>query len=597
MRSRNRSIPQCRPSATSPGKESIPVNGLPRSASKYQLLVLPALVLFSLITAAATTKPTTAISAGQSVSNDPNSACASCHREIYDRYRTTPMANASGLAADGLTSADFRHASSGVHYRVFEQSGQVWLSYHREAATPTSSELDGRQQLIYFLGSGKRGRTYLFQQQGYWFEAPINWYAKKQLWDMPPNYLAAREMPLTLAVDPGCLHCHASGVASALPDARNHYAAAPFAYGGITCSACHGDATAHIASRGKVSLPEIDSMEPLRRDSVCLNCHLEGQAAVIRRGKQLQNFTPGDNLFDYALFFVYGSESGSGGRATSQWEALLKSACKQQSGDRLTCTTCHDPHSSPSPSKRVAFYRQRCLQCHNQAGFQQNHHPGNPDCTSCHMARPPSNDIAHEQVTDHWIKKRVTQERLPLPTSGNLVVVGGFPASDRDLGLAYAQMAARGDRQSGIRALELLRNAEKQDNAEKHDSGASGDHELHAQLAFLDQLNDNTQEAAEEYRKALTADSNDSLAAGNLALIQAGQHHYSEAIRLWDQVFSHDPVQLSAGLNLAVVECGAGQRTAALATLERLLTFSPDNGRAQAMAADIRSGKQSCGTK
>jgi predicted CXXCH cytochrome family protein len=408
---------------------------------------------------------------------------------------------------------------------------------------------------------------------------------------MTPNYLSTREMPLTLAVDPGCLHCHASGVASALPDARNHYAAAPFAYGGITCSACHGDATAHIASGGKASMANIDSMEPLRRDSVCLNCHLEGQAAVIRQGKQLQNFTPGDNLFDYALFFVYGSESGSGGRATSQWEALLKSACKQQSGDKLTCTTCHDPHGSPSPSDRVAFYRKRCLQCHNQADFAQNHHPENPDCTSCHMARPPSNDIAHEQVTDHWIKKRVTQQRLPLATSGDLVVVGGFPAADRDLGLAYAQMAARGDRQSGLRALELLQSAEKQS------SDAPGDHELHAQLGFLDQLNGDTQQAAEEYRKALIADSNDSLAAGNLALIQAGQHHYSEAIGLWDSVFGHDPAQSSAGLNLAVVQCRTGQRTAALATLERLLAFSPDNGRAQAMAADIRSGKQSCGAK
>jgi predicted CXXCH cytochrome family protein len=502
------------------------------------------------------------------------------------------MANASGPAAEGLITADFRHQASGVHYKVFEQSGQVWLSYQREAGNPSGNELDGRQQLLYFLGSGRRGRTYLFQQQGYWFEAPINWYAKKQLWDMPPNYLSTREMPLTLAVDPGCLHCHASVVATALPDARNHYARAPFAYGGITCSACHGDATSHIASGGKTSLPNIDSMQPIRRDSVCLNCHLEGQAAVIRQGKQLQNFTPGDNLFDYALFFVYGSETGSGGRATSQWEALLKSACKQQSGDKLTCTTCHDPHGSPSTSERVAFYRQRCLQCHNQPVFQQNHHPENQDCTACHMARPPSNDIAHEQVTDHWIKKRITQERLPLPTTGQLQVVGGFTAGDRDLGLAYAQMAVRGDRQATVPAIQLLRRTEEQT------SGAPLDHELHAQLGLLQQLNgDAQQEADYEYRLAIAADPYDSLAAGNLALIQAQEHRYSEAIRLWDQVFSHDPVQLGAGMNLAVVECGAGQRTAALETLERILTFSPDNGRAQVMVAEIRSGKQSCGTK
>jgi len=520
---------------------------------------------------------------------DPNAACANCHREIYLRYRNTPMANASGPAADGLTPADFRHDASEIHYKVFADSGKVWLGYAREAGT-SGRELNGRQELIYFLGSGKRGRTYLFQKQGYWFEAPINWYAKKQIWDMAPNYQSAHEMPFTLAVDPGCLHCHASGAASSLPDARNHYAGAPFANGGITCAACHGDGSAHIASGGKVSLANIDAMEPVKRDSVCLNCHLEGQAAVVRQGKQLENFTPGDNLFDYALFFVHRSESGSGGRATSQWEALLKSACKKASGDRLTCTTCHDPHGSPAPSERVAFYRQRCVQCHNQAGFQQTHHPENPDCTACHMARPPSNDIAHEQVTDHWIKKTVSQERLPLATTGDLVVVGGSSASDRDSGLAYAQMAARGDRQSGVRALDLLRRAEEQ-------PGALLDHELHTQLGFLEQLNGETQQAAEEYRLALSADPFDSLAGGNLAFIEEGLHQNAEAIRLWNSVFAHDPVQLGAAMNLAVVACGTGQRSVAIATLQRLVIFSPDNQKAQSMLANIRSGRQSCGAE
>ena len=86
-----------------------------------------------------------------------------------------------------------------------------------------------------------------------------------------------------------------------------------------------------------------------------LNCHLEGQVAVIREGKQQAEFRPGDNLFDYELFFVYESGTGSEGRAVSQWEALLKSACKQKSGDRMTCTTCHDPHGSPAPEERVCI--------------------------------------------------------------------------------------------------------------------------------------------------------------------------------------------------------------------------------------------------
>ncbi|MGB6687330.1 MAG: cytochrome c3 family protein, partial [Terracidiphilus sp.] len=402
------------------------------------------LLLAGLLAAGMVLRPAKVVHASQpAASPGSDAACAPCHKKIYERYRKTPMANASGPAIDGLMPADFEHAASGVHYKVFAQDGQVWLSFDREGVPGSElqdRELQGREQLRYFLGSGRRGRTYLFERQGYWFESPINWYAKKQMWDMAPNYLSAREAPLTLPVDPGCLHCHASSVAPALKDARNHYAGEPFAHGGITCAECHGDPTAHLASGGKAHMANIDAMQPVRRDSICLNCHLEGQAAVVREGKDLQAFVPGDDLFDYALFFVHSGENGSGGRATSQWEALLKSQCKQKSGDKLTCTTCHDPHGSPSPAERVGFYRQRCLQCHNQPEFAASHHAENPDCTACHMARPPSNDIAHEQVTDHWIRKRVSEERLPLATSGDLVAVGGFTAGDRDLGLAYAQM-------------------------------------------------------------------------------------------------------------------------------------------------------------
>lgn len=495
------------------------------------------------------------------------------------------MANASGPAIDGFIPADFVHKTSGVHYRIEKTADTVWLTYERDNP---DQPLNGRQQLRYFLGSGRRGRTYLFEQRGYWFEAPINWYAKKRIWDMTPHYLDAKEMPLTLPVDPGCLHCHASGAAHSLPDARNHYATEPFAAGGITCAACHGDPRKHLASGGKIRMLDIEALEPVRRDSICLNCHLEGQAAVARQGKHIEDFAPGDNLSDYMLFFVYRAPDESGARATSQWEALLKSACKQKSGDTMTCTTCHDPHSSPAPDKRVEYYRSKCLQCHNAGNFATKHHPENRDCTACHMARPPSNDIAHEQVTDHWIRKRISNEPLPRVTSGNLVAVGGTPADDRDLGLAYVQMAARGDGTAGRRALQLLRKAETED------AEADGDYEMHAQLGFLEQIAGDTTRAAAEYRKALEADPYDSLAAGDLALIDAQRKDYGSAIRLWQQVVRHDPTQLRAALNLAIVECEEGDGADALDALHRLTEFSPDDVAARELKTRLQSRSEPC---
>ncbi len=542
------------------------------------------IVLYAMALCAAAAAPPQADTA------DPDAVCAQCHALIVARYRKTPMAEASGAATAGFLAADFTHAASGIHYKVTKSDGQVWLDYERPEATG-GRELAGRVQLQYFIGSGLRGRTYLFDRDGYWFEAPINWYGKKQVWDMAPNFLSAREMPLTLPVDPGCLHCHASEVAQSLPDARNHYAGAPFGAGGITCASCHGDGTAHVASGGTVKMMDIDALMPVRRDSICLNCHLEGQAAVIRQGKRLAEFRPGDDLFDYAVFFVRRNEDGSGGRATSQWEALLMSRCKQASGDRMTCTTCHDPHGSPAESERVAYYRNRCLQCHSANGFAEKHHPENPDCVECHMARIPANDIAHEQVTDHWIRKRVSGTRLPLATSGPLVTVGDVEADDRDRGLAYAQMAMRGDETAGRQALVLLSRAEKEQN------GAIGDAELHAELGFLEQMDGNAAGATAEYKKALGTDPYEALAAGDLAVLEAQTHDYGDAVRLWRKVFEDDPGQLAAGIDLAMVECAAGQMEQAQTTVARLREFAPDDGKVRALAAQLRDGSGHCGGK
>jgi len=80
-------------------------------------------------------------------------------------------------------------------------------------------------------------------------------------------------------------------------------------------------------------------------------------------------------------------------------------------------------------------------------------------------------------------------------------------------------------------------------------------------------------------------------------IIEARQKNYPEAARLWRAVFEHDPTQLQAGLNLAIVECGEGERDAVLAALDRILVFQPDDVQARAFAAKIRSNSSSCQRK
>lgn len=518
---------------------------------------------------------------------NPDLACRGCHQQIYESYEQTPMAHASGDASSGLIPGEFLHRASGLQYRLFLRDEEAWLSYDRPGGKGVA-ELGGEQRLRYFIGSGHRGRTYLFERDGYWFESPVNWYSKKHLWDMNPKSLNATEMPFTLQVDASCLHCHTSGAAMSLPGARNHFAGAPFAHGGITCESCHGDATAHLSSGGRAAILNPAKLTGARRDSVCLQCHLEAEVAVDQPGRQLNDFHPGQNLFEDVAFFLHQGEMGAGARATSQWEALVQSACYRMSGGRMTCTTCHDPHSDPAPEQRVAFFRSKCLACHGEAGFVARHHPEQPDCTACHMARENTENVAHEQVTDHFIQKRPSAWRdAQTVATGDLQPVAGSRAAQRDLGLAYAELAIQGDEAAAQRAQDLLQRAQKS-------ASQAPDAELEAKLGYVDLSLGDMGDAAREYEAALALDPGRSVVAADLALIDAKRHQLTEALRLWQKAFEENPAGTAAGYDLAVAECMQGHAAAASATLERVVSFAPDDQRAKSLIVEIAMQPQAC---
>lgn len=516
---------------------------------------------------------------------DPDARCAQCHRQLYESWKKTPMANASGPAAEGFIAADFTHAASGVHYRMELGHGLVWLSYERPGAAADRA-LSGRQQLLYYLGSGRRGRTWIYQREGYWYEIPINWYAKKHMWDMTPHYLDAGRMPFTLPVDPGCLHCHASDVQASLPAARNKFAGPPFPHGGITCEACHGDAARHVASGGREAVLDPARLTGLRRESICLECHLEGEVAVVKQGHNLGEFRPGDNLFDEAAYYEDGRQIGPGGRATSQWESLLESACKRASGERMTCTTCHDPHATVAAADRVAYYRARCLTCHT--GLKSGHHAENPDCTACHMPRQATEDIAHEQVTDHRIQ--IAGKPFVRATATDaLVAISGSEPTVRDEGIAWASLALRGDRAAGERALKLLLQAESSDAKQATDA------DLHVNLGFLEQANGDRDRAAAEFAQALKADPWNEAAGADLAVVEAREGNFAAALPLLEKVFRDDPGASAAGVDLALAQCRGGDAAGAEKTLRRVLLFSPDHEGARRFSLALDGGKASCG--
>jgi Flp pilus assembly protein TadD len=200
-----------------------------------------------------------------------------------------------------------------------------------------------------------------------------------------------------------------------------------------------------------------------------------------------------------------------------------------------------------------------------------------------------TSDISHEQRTDHNIQTRPSSSSAlslaDLDSSNELVPVGGVPAGDRELGLAYAQLAAHGDQQAGEKAFSLLRKAEEH--------GAK-DAKVHTQLGFLEQMSGDKTAAGKEYAQALSEDPYDETAMGNLAVLDAASGRTSDAARLLQRVVDADPSQLAAGLDLAFIECRMNNKGEALKLLAKLSQLNPDDPALRKFAASGSYGGQRC---
>lgn len=515
-----------------------------------------------------------------------NQACAHCHASIYESYARTPMAHASGPATENLIAADFVHPKSGVHYRIYSEGGAVWLSFER----PGDPAAAGKRQLLYSIGSGRRGRSYLFAVDDFVFESPVNWYANRHQWDMAPAYGEAREIPLNLPAYPDCLRCHASGMNLPLDGSENRYPRPLFSQEGVGCERCHGPGAAHAQGAAIVNPAKLP---PERRDAVCMQCHLEGNAAIERAGRSANDFRPGDILDDYIRHYVLATNQASGLGANSQFEALAQSKCKIESGDSMSCISCHDPHYSPAEQERASYFRGKCLACHG-AAFGLKHHPQQTDCTACHMPSSLSTDIAHTEVTDHRIRVRpqLSPQLLqdPIASKSALSLVP-FPyskeaASDvRDLALAWQSLANGGLPEATRKAERALRTAAKQ---------TPEDPAILAGLAFVELNHEELDRARALYEKALALNPNLVDAGANLGVIEARSGHFSRAVKLWETAFDRAPGKSSIGMNLARTLCEGGQTEEAKKYVSRVLRFNPDLSQARRLSQHLNANPPSC---
>ncbi len=481
-------------------------------------------------------------------------ACAPCHQQIWQSYSATPMAKSSGAIGSLPAAQAQQFTSPGRAVRYAVTSRYTFIAH--------AGDLEVSRPLRYFIGSGAVGRSFLTQVDRYLFQAPVSYYAANSEWRVSPGFERSESLNVSRPVESSCLNCHAGSIQT-VAGTINAYNSPPFRENGIACERCHGPGERHIASPTRATIVNPDRLAPARRDSVCAQCHLSGEVRIAKL--DAKPYTPGGLLSAASTAFVYSPPQAR--QVNGHVEELSRSKCRLQSGDKLWCGTCHDPHSVSAPAAKAAYYRQRCLACH------QPHNEG--DCTTCHMPRSEVRDVQHAAYTDHTIPKvRRT------PDAGTPTLVAFSPgATDRDYALAQALVALRdNNRALGMKAFEALRSAYAEQPS---------DTPVASQLAQLYDRMGQDNKACEIYGEIHKTPFPPPAAAINWGTCLAKEGRLTESIPIWQGVTERSPSEDSAWTNLAAALIQTGHQDQARTALEQALRFNPSSRKARELLAGL----------
>ncbi len=317
----------------------------------------------------------------------PTLPCATCHPRETARFLKSKMGNSIG-PPQPRPDGHVTHALSGTVIDIVQRDGRM---IHRV----TNNGITAEYPIDYEIGDGLIGFSYLIRMGNYLFESPASWYNRTG-WDVSPGFEKLPGLDATRSINLDCLFCHSGAPQFSDPDDRRLATPSLVA---ITCERCHGPTAEHLRRPVPGSIVNPARLSGRIRESVCAQCHLEGEARVPNPGKKSTDFHAGRNLSTVLAIYVE-DQANSGANVVNHFEQLESSRCARESGGRMWCGTCHDPHGEPVD--RTAQMRGICTSCHKELS-KAAHPSAQTDCVACHMPHATAADVAHAAITDHRI--------------------------------------------------------------------------------------------------------------------------------------------------------------------------------------------------
>lgn len=378
-----------------------------------------------------TSKPAAGSSASNVTASDAErfvgaDACRPCHAEIAATFAHTgmgrswyPMA-AAPVVEDWTKHNSLEVPSTGLHYKMTRKNGKFYMRQSIDDGRGGQTAVDERE-LIWVIGSANHSRQYLIEEDGKLFQAPVCWQTQDPVWDLCPGY-ENKNFYFARVIDSACVFCHNDRM-TVKAGTRNAYEE-PLPHG-IGCERCHGAGGAHIAKweggATPTGQPDPTIVNPKRlptdlRLQACFPCHLGDSKATERvslhRGS-LEEWRPGRPITSAVIPYRFAEKTMHDFGLSAQADRMILSRCFSESGGKMDCLTCHDPHVTAFRADRAAdYFKSKCLGCHDAsactapAAKRRATKPPD-DCVSCHMRHGEPDEQRHVRFTDHWIRARI----------------------------------------------------------------------------------------------------------------------------------------------------------------------------------------------